>query len=303
MRKRLLAIALCVATAACMIGLTACQSGQTSTYTPQKKDALVAPPAIGVADTLRVGVDTTNPPMAGQTTRIVGIDVDLAAALADELGLKLEVVDVGSSALTSLQNGTVDLVMGLSSTNTDSAIWKSSAYMQTGTVLFALKQDAPLPGEGSKIAAQSTSMSSWNITSEYGVDALVNASDLASAFQMLAQGEADYVAADAVMGTYAAHAAGVEAHPIGLESASKGYCVGVLNSNGELSNLVSKYIKQLQTTGILSIIENKWLGTDLDISSLALTPAAQKAAEQAAANAAAEEAESKEAEEGASSES
>ena len=278
MRKHLLGVILAMATATCMLaGLTGCNSEQ-STYTPEPKEAAVTTPTIGVDGTLRVGVDTTNPPMAGQTTKIVGIDVDLAAALADELGLKVEVVDVGTSALSSLQNGTVDIVMGMDTSNTDSAIWKSNSYIQTGTVLFATDANAAVPTSESKIAAQSTSMSAWNITSEYGSDALVNATDLSEAFTKLGNGEVNYVACDGVMGTYVAYTAGVQVYPIALESSLSGYSVGVLNTNTALTSLISQYMTQLSSTGIVGIVENKWLGTTIDFSTLKMTDAATKAA-------------------------
>ena len=65
---------------------------------------------------LRVGVNTQNQPLAGVSTssqNIVGLDVDIAAYLADSFGLKLELVDVGTDAQAALDGGTVDIVMGV----------------------------------------------------------------------------------------------------------------------------------------------------------------------------------------------
>ena len=90
-------------------------------------------------DTLRVGVNTENPPLAGMGSgKIIGIDVDIAAALADELGLKLSVVDVGSDPAGALANGTVDVVLGIDDSASDGDFWRSASYLPTGIALFAL---------------------------------------------------------------------------------------------------------------------------------------------------------------------
>lgn len=96
MRKRsFVAVAFAALLAVGLFGLAGCTG--SGTYQPELKSAEVAPPVIGEEGTLRVGVNTENPPLAGMGSgKIIGIDVDIAAALADELGLKLSVVDVGS---------------------------------------------------------------------------------------------------------------------------------------------------------------------------------------------------------------
>ena len=112
MGKRIRAIAALATAMACLaLVLGGCSS---SNYQPALKDPTVASPAIGQAGTLRVGVDTANPPLAGMgSDKIIGIDVDIAAALADRLGLKLSIVDVGSDPEGALAEGKVDLVMGI----------------------------------------------------------------------------------------------------------------------------------------------------------------------------------------------
>ncbi len=116
--KRYKTLASCCMAVACMaallVVLTGCSSQQS--YTPPEKTPTLSSPTIGKDGTLRVGVNTDNQPLAGQpssSSKIVGIDVDVAAALADSFGLKLEVVNVGSDAESALKEGTVDIVMGI----------------------------------------------------------------------------------------------------------------------------------------------------------------------------------------------
>ncbi len=177
--KRYKTLASCCMAVACMAALLAVLTGCSSqqSYTPPEKAATLASPAIGKDGTLRVGVNTDNPPLAGQpasSSKIVGIDVDVAAALADSFGLKLEIVNVGSDPEAALKEGTVDIVMGIDKTDSDTTFWKSDAYLPTGVALFAVPSNTTVPTStsGSKFAAQVSSKSAWAVTNEFGTEAL-----------------------------------------------------------------------------------------------------------------------------------
>lgn len=270
----------CCAAAACLAMVLAGCSSQQS-YTPPEKSATVSSPAIGKSGTLRVGVNAGSPPLAGSpssSSKIVGIDVDVAAALADQLGLKLEIVDVGTDPEAALKEGKVDVAMGIGS-EIEVSFWRSPAYLPKGVALFSTSANATVPTKASspKIAAQVSSTSSWQVTNEFGQDALVSENDLKSAFAALADGSAQYVAADAVIGMYAAHSGGYDAQIVALMQQPGGYCVGMLEANTELQAAVKYALAALTDGGIVSVIEKKWLGTDIDASSLPLTTGASSA--------------------------
>lgn len=273
--KRLKALASCCIAAACLtITLGGCSSQQG--YTPPEKTPALASPAIGKDGTLRVGVNAAAPPLAGQpnsSTKIVGIDVDIAAALADSLGLKLEIIDVGTDPEAALEEERVDVVMGINQSDSDVTFWKSSPYLPTGVALFAASADASIPSDSStpSIAAQVSSTSSWQVTNEFGDEALVSVEDLKSAFSSLDEGQVDYVAADAVRGAYVAHGEGYDAAIVALMQTPGGYCIGVLDTNDELKQAISDALTSLTGNGIVSVIEMKWLGAPLDLSSTPLT--------------------------------
>ena len=104
------AISLCVAFCGCAPG----------SYNPQKKDPQLKTPDILENGKLKVGVDFGNPPFAGETSKAAGIDIDVASAIADDLGLEVEFVDVGTSPDLAIENKKVDIVMGISkATNSD----------------------------------------------------------------------------------------------------------------------------------------------------------------------------------------
>ena len=121
---------------------------------------------------LRVGVNANNAPLAGQpssSTKIVGIDVDMAAALADQLGLKLEVVDVSTDAAGALTSGKVDVVMGVEQVRFALA---SGLPTRTCPPPWRCSPSPPTPrcrrtSASTKIAAQVSSNSAWAVTNEF----------------------------------------------------------------------------------------------------------------------------------------
>ena len=170
--KRFAACCAAVACAAAMLlTATGCQQ-QQEPYSPPEATPQVSKPTIAQEGVLRVGVNASNAPLAGQpssSTKIVGIDVDMAAALADQLGLKLEVTDVGTGAASALSSGKVDLVMGVSKADSSATFWTSDTYLPTAVALFAQSSNSTVPTNtaATKIAAQVSSNSAWAVTNEY----------------------------------------------------------------------------------------------------------------------------------------
>ncbi|MCI8469228.1 MAG: amino acid ABC transporter substrate-binding protein [Eggerthellaceae bacterium] len=264
-------VALGAALACLALVLGGCSS---SNYQPELKEPVVAAPTIGQDGTLRVGVDTTNPPLAGMgTDKIIGIDVDIAAAMADQLGLKLSIVDVGSDPETALAEGKVDIVMGIDQSEAGGDFWLSEAYLPTGVAAFASSPDAAVPVAGTdvKFAAQISSKSAWAVTNEFGEAALTSTTNLTDAFEDLATGTDGYVAADAIIGYYAAHGQDIDVSIVAMLLAPSGYCVGVAKDNTELQALVTETVGSLTNGRVIDYIERKWLGTALDLSSVPQT--------------------------------
>jgi polar amino acid transport system substrate-binding protein len=272
----------CVAILALACSLCGCSSlgiGTSSTYTPQKKSAQVSTPTVGQTGVLRVGVNSSNTPFSTQVSgKVVGLDVDVAAALADEMGLDLQIVDVGSDPEGALADGTVDIVMNMDKSDTAVSCWLSDPYVQTAVALFATASDATMPTVASKpsIEAQSASMSAWEVSTQFGDSSLKTTTDLKTAFSDLKGGTTKYVAADAVIGSYVNYTSASGAKIIGLMQKSGGYCIGVANSNSDLKTAVSNALSSVSNQGVLSVIETKWLGSDLNLSGYSLTDTASK---------------------------
>lgn len=248
---------------------------QTSAYTPETLTPTVSSPTIGKDGTLRVGVGGGAPfIVASSDATSSGLDIDVAAAIAGQLGLKLEVVPLGSSASevdidSALKKGGVDIVMSATSSDKSGSVWVSDPYTQTGVALFAPEGTAaPTRDSSPEIAAQSSSTSAWAVTNAFGDDALVAKADLLSALSAIETKDAQYVAADAVIGTYAALGQNVDVQPVAMLGSVGGYGVAVAADNADLQKAVSDALAAISGNGVVSTICSKWLGSALDLSAL-----------------------------------
>ena len=257
--------------------------GDTGSGTPQLNEPKVSTPVISEEGILRVGVNAGNAPFSTLLDdKMVGIDVDIAAALANELGLTVKMIDVGADPEGALKNGTVDVVLGMDSVDTSATCWRSDPYLSTAIAIFATSTGAILPTEGSNVVieAQESSMSAWEISNQFGEEALKAVKDLKTVFDDLESGATTYGAADAVIGSYVSHTSGGKAQIIGLMQKPGGYCMGVNNENEELKSVIAEAVKKLCDSGVIGVIESKWMGSSLNLGSIALTASASKATDE-----------------------
>ena len=93
---------------------------------------------------LTVGINGTNSPYGGtsqSTGATIGLDVDIAAALAQEMGMQLQIVDVGSNGKSALSTGQVDIALGVMKSGSADTVTYSNAYINDGSSLFTLKDN------------------------------------------------------------------------------------------------------------------------------------------------------------------
>jgi polar amino acid transport system substrate-binding protein len=157
-------------------------SGRTSTAAAVVKidraAAALLPKSIQSAGVLDDGVNLPNPPLEYQVNgkgAYTGFDIELAAALAADLGLKIHYENLAFTALlTSLDSGRVEMVLsGLFDTTARQVKYNVINYLNTGSQIFTVKADASkapslvsLCGQtvetavGTAFSAQLTSLSS-----------------------------------------------------------------------------------------------------------------------------------------------
>jgi polar amino acid transport system substrate-binding protein len=255
-------------------------------------DAVIAPPGIASEHTLRVGVDSSHAPFAGSAGNdIIGIDIDIAAALAEQMGLNLVPVDVkGQDVGALLRAGEIDVAMGI---QPDAAADFSEAqvgpYLVDGPAVFTVglsdtpQSFDPAQLNGMKVVAQEGSLSAWQVGKDYGDDSLVTYPSLTMVFEELSNGVASYAAADAIVGSFLA----VQYENVrceGMLSEPKGVYMGVATDKQELATKLTEALRGLRDGGTIQIIVAKWLGpvsaqTVLSAQAIMVDPAAGTSAE------------------------
>jgi len=267
------------AAAICAIAALACAmlaGCQTQTYTPQPKEQIVSASALGQDGTLRVGVNANSAPLAGSpqgSTQIIGIDVDVAAYLADQLGLKLQVINVDNDPEAALAAGTVDIVLGVDASVADATYWRSEPYIGKGVALFGSVNESAIPTPGdssSSIAAQEGTWSEKRVIDLFGANALVRVDGLKTALENVSQGTVRYGAGDILAGTYLSDYPDydVDVKALALMQDPSGYCVAVSQSNTELWTAIEGALRTLKDGGMMDVIETKWLGAPIDLNSM-----------------------------------
>ena len=92
--------------------LTGCGGSKTADSSSDAQDSTTSTSADG--GTLRMGTNATFPPyeFVGDDGSVQGIDADIAAAIADKLGMKLEITDMEfDSLIPALQSDTIDVAL------------------------------------------------------------------------------------------------------------------------------------------------------------------------------------------------
>ncbi|VEH01017.1 cystine transporter subunit [Slackia heliotrinireducens] len=267
-------IRVCAIVCALCIGFVLAGCSNDDAYEPAELSPVVDTPTILESGVLTVGLNADNAPFTGTSNgKLVGLYVDSAYALADQMGLTVKFVDVGADGgLDALNSGTVDIVFGMDASVVDETVWLSDSVAETGVTLFAAPDNATAPAADSApmIAAQVSSKSAWAVENVFGSSSVVAASNLESAFSSLETGDAAYVAADGVIGSYAAKDFKVEVVPVAVLEQPTAQCIAVLASNQDLVDAVTAAVASVNDGGILDLVAKKWLGSPVDLASLPL---------------------------------
>lgn len=225
----------------------------------------LTPPDIGSAGVLRAAIDLGYPPFGGIVKgKQVGLDVDVAAALAEQLGLKLEIVNAQPAAAAELaRGGKVDVVLG--ALTVEDAVARQLAYAGTyvtdSAAVFGTHVTTLTIGElsSTRVAVQNGSAAYWYLLGEYGEGPLVVVPTVAEAMKAVTAGKADVVAGDALVIAYIGRTVtGLKyggqltpTFPIG---------VGVAEEKTKLETEVRTVLDKLSSQGVLETLRRKWAG-------------------------------------------
>lgn len=214
--------------------------------------------------TLTVGLQTgtVGAPfvIVGTSERVEGIDIDLASALAADLGLQVQFVDVGSVD-AGLTDHKCDVVMDVTPKHAGSSAIVGDYYESASAFFHRGDQTVVMPSElsGKKVGLQSGSVSESALNNRVLDMQHVPYANLNAAFEALEKGEVDYVLCDVYPGAYLASAyadiacAGVLTEPSAVGIAAN-------SDNEAVQAAITKSLGNLVANGTYDIVRGRWLG-------------------------------------------
>lgn len=218
---------------------------------------------------VRVGVRNDNPPMSFLTEsgEWVGFDIDLAQAMADQLGVDLELVVVdGTTRISFLQEGRIDMsVASMNHTRTrDNAIDFSITYFWDNQSFLVRKGLYTSIDDliGKKVAANagSSAIPSWKeyVTAKGGPEPeIVEFSDKLAAMQALRDGAVEgYTEDNITLRSLAKGDPNLELLPGGHNPVQFG--IGVPNNQSIWRDQVNYALQEVWKSGAYQEIFDKW---------------------------------------------
>ena len=226
------------------------------------KAATLSETALVMPGYLTVGVKTTmsSAPMCvmGESGTLYGLDVDLGAALASEMGLKVRYVSVTDG---SALGQTCDVIMNGRSNNPDT-ITIAGTYIESATAFFHRGDPTVVLATdlgGKSVGLQAGSISE-NVLNNTGLKMSQKPyANLNDAFNGLQMGEVDYVLCEAYPGAYLASLHDGVAFAGALETPETAG-VAVLTSNVELATQVKAAFDAVSANGIFAGVRSRWVG-------------------------------------------
>ena len=227
--------------------------------------------------TLILGLDDAFPPMGftDENGEIVGFDIDVAKAVAEELGVELVLQPVDwASNETELNSKNVDCLWnGLSITPSRlEKLTMTKSYMKNRLVIIT-KSDSGINSlsdmAGKVLGTQggndaATTALDNNAEFKDSLSNIVEFKDYNMAFQDLKIGGVDAVLVDEAVGRYYLTTSGEDCKVLDevLDDSDK-YGVGLRKGEEALKNAIDDALVKLEQDGTLAEISEKWFGEDI----------------------------------------
>ena len=201
--------------------------------------------------------------MTDDSGNVVGIDAEIAGAIADKLGLELVIDDMDfDAAQLAVQQGKSDICMdGLSVTEDRLLVMDFSDSYATGiqVVIVPEGSDVTLDNLGEQlIGTQRATTGNIYCTDDYGEDHVIAYDDGIVAVQDLLNGKVDAVVIDKAPAQEF-----VAANPglviLDTEYANEDYAIGVAKGNTALVDAVNGALAELTADGTIQSIIEKYI--------------------------------------------
>ena len=218
------------------------------------------------AGKLTMATNAAFPPyeMTTDAGEFEGIDIETAQAIADKLGLELQIDDMDfDAALLSVQQGKADIVMaGVTVTDERKAVMDFSDSYATGiqSIIVPEGSDIASPDDlaGKKIGTQRGTTGYIYCTDDFGEDSVVAYDSGLTAVQALNNGQVDAVVIDnAPAKEYVAANPGLKV--LETSYAEEDYAIGMNKDNTALVEAVNAALEELKADGTLQSIVDKYI--------------------------------------------
>ena len=196
-----------------------------------------------------------------------GIDIEVAGAIAEKLGLELQVDDMDfDAALLAAQNGKSDMVMaGVTVTDERLKVMDFSDTYAEGIQSIIVPEDSDIASvddlAGKTIGTQRGTTGNIYCTDDFGEDNVIAYDNGLTAVQALNNGQVDAVVID-----NAPAKSFVEANPglkiLDTAYAQEDYAIGVAKGNTALLDAINGALEELQADGTLQAIVDKYITAD-----------------------------------------
>ena len=196
--------------------------------------------------------------------KIVGIDAEIAALIADKLGMELEIVDVAfDSIIPGVQSGKYDMGMAGLTVNEErlEKVNFSTSYA-TGIQAVIVKEGSDIKSiddlAGKKIGVQTSTTGDIYATGDYGEDAITRYDNGAVAVQALLAGKVDCVIIDNEPAkSYVAANEGLKV--LDTEYTVEDYAICFAKENTELQEKVNGALEELIKDGSVKEVIEKYI--------------------------------------------
>lgn len=253
-----------------------------NTDTQQNEDSNTDAAATDSTDTadggvLRMGTNATFPPyeFTDENGEVAGIDAEIAAAVAEKLGMELDITDMAfESLIPALQAGTIDIVlagMTVDSERADQVNFTDSYATGVQVVIVPENSDiAPVEQEdgslavdltGKTIGVQTGTTGDLYCTDDYGQENVKQFDNGPLAVAALVNGQIDCVVIDQEPAkNYVAANEGLKI--LDTAYANEDYAAAISKDNTELLEQVNAAMQELKDDGTLQSIIDKYITAD-----------------------------------------
>lgn len=192
-----------------------------------------------------------------------GIDVEIATAIAEKLGLELDILDMDfDSALLAVQQGKSDIVMAGVTVNEDrQLVMDFTDSYATGVQVIIVKEGSDVTidnmGEG-LIGTQRGTTGNIYCTDDYGEEHVMAYDDGFTAVQALMNGQVDCVVIDnAPAQEFVKNNPGLTI--LDTEYANEDYAIGLNKGNTALLDAINTALNELISDGTVQTIIDKYI--------------------------------------------